>query len=87
MALEAVNGNIELMETMALLNLIPESIRRSNSFIGEIKVMNTQGKNFIEGLSASNEQLLYNFGRLYSLGGFGESNFAKSAGINKKGNI
>lgn len=87
MALEAINGNIELMETMAILNLIPESIRRSNSFIGEIKVMNTQGGNYIEGISASNEQLLYNFRRLYTLGGFGQSNFASSAGVTKKGNI
>lgn len=87
LTLEAVNGNIELMEVMALLNQIPGTLGKFGGMIGEIKVLNTDGSKGIGGISASNEQLLYNFNRLYTLGGFKDNNLSANAGLNQKGPI
>lgn len=60
LALKAYNGNIHLMETMAVLNSIP-SITSGGYVIGNIQVANPH---LLQGMSASNEELIYNFNEL-----------------------
>lgn len=72
--LESANGNIQLMESMAVLNCIAPFLKRNNRTIGQIMVINPEGKNSTGGLSASNKQLLYNFSRLCQLCGL-QNNF------------
>ena len=64
--LEGYQGNIELMETLLVLNNIPQlfSGTYSGAVIGDIQVANSfRGT----GLSASNEQLIYSFKKLSAL--------------------
>ena len=62
LAMKATNGNIHLMETMAILNCLPE-ITSTEGIIGNILVANPHS---LQGTAASNEELLYNFGELVS---------------------
>ena len=66
-----VGGNIELQEVMLLLNEIPGLFNTENKGIGNIEVISPRGQ---KGITATNEQLLYNFKRLCSLGNI-KSNF------------
>lgn len=77
LALKALSGNMELIETMALINQLPQTMQILGDSIGKITVLNPSGFNGISGLSASNEQLLYNFTRLCSLTRT-KNNFAKN---------
>lgn len=61
LALEADNGNVHLMETMAILNCIPGLLEGVT--IGEVLVANPHQ---LQGRSASNEELKYNFNELAS---------------------
>ena len=63
LAMKATNGNIHLMETMAILNCLPE-ITSKEGIIGNILVANPHS---LQGTAASNEELVYNFGELVSL--------------------
>ena len=70
--LEGVQGNIELMETMLILNHMSNLFKNSSrKGIGKIEVVSPRAQ---KGLTASNEQLLYNFRRLTQLGGI-KNNF------------
>lgn len=60
--MKATNGNIHLMETMAILNCLPE-ITSKEGIIGNILVANPHS---LQGTAASNEELVYNFGELVS---------------------
>ena len=64
--LEGYKGNIELMETMLVLNNIPGLFTQgySGAVIGDIQVMNSYRG---EGIHASNEELLYTFNKLNQL--------------------
>lgn len=62
LAMKATNGNIHLMETMAILNCLPE-ITSKEGIIGNILVANPHS---LQGTAASNEELVYNFGELVS---------------------
>lgn len=62
LALKATNGNIHLMETMALLNCMP-NLTKSGTIIGEILVADPI---HLKGSAASNEELKYNFNELTS---------------------
>lgn len=55
---EAVNGNVELMETMALINQLTGL---QGCVIGNVSVVNPV---YADGMSMSNEQLLYCFNEL-----------------------
>lgn len=59
--LEATEGNIELMETMAIVNCFENLFNKGQNTIGEIGVLNPDAQDY---LSAPNKQLLYNFSRL-----------------------
>lgn len=61
--LEAVNGNIELIETMLVLNNLPTlfSGEYANGVIGHVNVLNSWSGT---GVSATNEELLYCFKKL-----------------------
>ncbi len=61
LALQAKNGNIHLMEVMAILNCIPSLA--NSGVLGEIMVVNPYS---LQGMSASNEELTYNFNELSS---------------------
>jgi len=67
---EAVNGNIELMESMLLINQITGIEGKT---IGNIKVVNPC---FGNGISLSNEQLLYCFNELNKHASVPINNFA-----------
>lgn len=60
--MKATNGNIHLMETMTILNCLPE-ITSKEGIIGNILVANPHS---LQGTAASNEELVYNFGELVS---------------------
>lgn len=64
MALKAVNGNVELMETMIILNQLPELFAGDNAIIGQVSVINPL---LNTGVSASNKELMYNFSELNKL--------------------
>ena len=64
LALESNYGNIELMQTMAVLNMLPNLVSNNNGIIGEITVANLHEK---QGMTAANKQLLYNFKELQNL--------------------
>lgn len=65
-AMAGVVGNVELMEVMLLLNKLPNLFsNNSSNGIGKIELLNPGTQ---RGLTASNEQLLYNFRRLCKLG-------------------
>ena len=61
--LAGIGGNIELMETLVTLNEIPGLFE--NGGIGNVEVISPRAQ---KGLTATNEQLLYNFKRLCELG-------------------
>lgn len=73
--LEATQGNIELMETMLVLNNLKGLFSDQASFIGQIKVMNPRMQ---EGNPADNSVLMYNFKQLTRLSPIEEikNNFA-----------
>lgn len=54
--LDAVQGNVELLETMLAINLIPRVFRRENAKVHSIQLVNPY---INSGLTASNKQLLY----------------------------
>ena len=58
MMAEAVNGNVELMETMALINQLSGL---GKAVIGNVAIVNPA---YADGMSMSNEQLLYCFNQL-----------------------
>ena len=64
--LDGYEGNIELLETVLVLNNIPGLFNEdySGAVIGDIQVMNSYRG---EGIHASNEELLYTFKKLNSL--------------------
>ena len=70
-AMDGVVGNVELMEVMLLLNRIPNLFKDSVNGVGKIELISPRAQ---KGLTATNEQLLYNFRRLTKLGGI-ENNF------------
>lgn len=59
--LESTQGNIELMEAMAVINCLKNTFANNNMQIGEVAVCNPDTQDF---LTASNKQLLYNYSRL-----------------------
>ena len=61
LAFESDNGNIHLMETMAILNCIPSLL--NGAIIGEVLVANPLN---LQGRSASSKELEYNFNELAS---------------------
>lgn len=68
--MESVNGNIELMEAMLVLNNLP-SLFEENAIVGEVSVYNPFRE---EGISADNKQLLYCFNELDKLSPIGVNN-------------
>lgn len=68
--MESVNGNIELMEAMLVLNNLP-SLFEENAIVGEVSVYNPFRE---EGISADNRQLLYCFNELDKLSPIGVNN-------------
>lgn len=64
-AMDGVVGNVELMEVMLLLNRIPNLFKDSINGVGKIELISPRAQ---KGLTATNEQLLYNFRRLTKLG-------------------
>lgn len=64
--LDGYKGNVELIETMLVLNNIPGLFTKdySGAVIGDIQVMNSYRG---EGIHASNEELLYTFQKLNQL--------------------
>lgn len=72
--LQSINGNIELMETMLVLNNIPE-LFENNALVGNIQVINPK---YNSGLSAGNKELLYCFNELDKHSPIEENNFKSS---------
>lgn len=66
MALEAVNGNIELMESMFIINNLGKSLFKPGDKVGRVQVLNPK---FNSAISASNSELLYNFNTLANFAG------------------
>lgn len=64
MALTSTFGNIELMKGMAVLNMFPNLISDNNGIIGEVMVVSTRDN---QGMTASPNQLMYNFKELQRL--------------------
>ena len=64
LVMESNYGNIELMKTMAVLNMFPNLISNNNGIIGNVMAVNMSHQ---QGFSASSEQLLYNFRELQNL--------------------
>lgn len=83
--LESTYGNIKLMQTMAALNSIPQVFQGENFILGEVTIFN-QTHN--QGITTSNEQLLYNFKELCKLDKENpvQNNFALPKDV-KKGQI
>ena len=81
--LQGYRGNMELIETMLVLNKIPQLFlgEYSGSVVGNVQVINSfQGK----GITAQNEELVYSFNKLLQLAKLeGENNVQK--GIVKYG--
>lgn len=82
--LEAIEGNLELMETLAILNYIPKTIQNIGGAIGEIKVINSDGKKSIGGLDAPSDQLVKNFRKLFALSGLKDCHITM---LNEKGGV
>ena len=60
--MEAVEGNVELMQVMAVINsALKDELIGSSSVIGNIQVMNPNSQ---EGMSSDNARLLYNYNEL-----------------------
>lgn len=70
--LDAVYGNIELMETMLAINANPDLFDNGNGSLGQIIVINPAIQ---RGLTASNKELLYCFNKLADLSGMDGNNF------------
>lgn len=62
--MESTYGNIELMQTMAVLNMLPNLFNNNQMAIGEIMVMDVRNQ---QGVTTSNKQLGYNFSELVRL--------------------
>lgn len=82
--LESVEGNLELIETLAVLNYIPKTIQNLGNVIGEVKVINTDGSDGIGGLDAPSDQLIRNFRKLFTLAGLNNCQIGLS---NSKANV
>lgn len=64
LALESTYGNIELMQTMNIINMLKGTFANDNAIVGEIMVVNPRNQ---QGITASQKQLLYNYRELQSL--------------------
>ena len=64
MALESTYGNIELMQVMNIINMLPNTFANNNAVLGEITVVNPRKQ---QGVTASQKQLLYNYRELQNL--------------------
>ena len=64
MALESTYGNIELMQVMNIINMLPNRFNNNNAILGEIIVTNPRNQ---QGVTASQKQLLYNYKELQNL--------------------
>lgn len=62
--MESTYGNIELMQTMAILNMLPKLFYENSAVIGEVMVMDPRKQ---QGSSTTSKQLLYNFNELMRL--------------------
>ena len=62
--MESTAGNIELIETMHVINRLHGIFKGEDSGIGNVKLLCPRQQT---GLEVPNEQLLYNFRRLCSL--------------------
>lgn len=62
--MDSTYGNIELMQTMAVLNMLPTIFKNNQLAVGEVMVMDVRKQ---QGVSASNKQLAYNFKELVRL--------------------
>lgn len=82
--LESVEGNLELMEALAVLNYIPKTIQNLGNVIGEVKIINTDGSDGIGGLDAPSNQLIRNFRKLFTLAGLNNCQIGLS---NSKANV
>lgn len=72
-ALRNVNGNVELMETMLILNKVADQIGgNKGTMLGRIQVINPRTNS---ALSAENRELMYNFNELEKFVSFGENKF------------
>ena len=77
--LEGYKGNVELMETILALNNIPQLFEGpSGAVIGNIQVMNPFQGN---GISATNEELLYTFNKLNQLSPLKSTNNIKEGKV------
>jgi len=68
--LKAYQGNIELMEVMAVMNEL--SSITNNFVLGDLKVINPKYANQV---SASNEELLYSWNKLAKHAGLETNNY------------
>ena len=64
-SMESTEGNIELMETMAVLNKMPSLFDNGNATLGRIQIISDNNL----GDSADNASLLYNFSSLMKMSG------------------
>lgn len=72
--LQSVNGNIELMEAMLVLNNMTD-LFKENAIVGDVAVYNPYS---LDGVSADNKQLLYCFNQLDKFESVGINNFKDS---------
>lgn len=78
--LKSIQGNVELIETMFILNNLKGLLTKGTT-LGSIEVLNPyKGK----GLTASNEELLYSFKRLSQLSGYDNINLFKEKNVCSK---
>lgn len=64
LALDSTYGNIELMQVMNIINMLPNTFNNNNAILGEIMVVNPRNQ---QGMTASQKQLLYNYRELQNL--------------------
>lgn len=64
LALDSTYGNIELMQVMNIINMLPNKFGKNNATLGEITVVNPRNQ---QGITASQKQLLYNYRELQNL--------------------
>ena len=64
LVLDSTYGNIELMQTMNIINMLPSIFGNNNALVGEITVVNSTHQ---QGITASQKQILYNYRELQNL--------------------
>lgn len=74
LVMESVEGNIELMETMAAINCLQKLFANDSAYLNEMTVVNPSRQ---ESIQTTNKQLLYNFSKLCEKGKF-QSNYKYS---------